>query len=194
MARLWYQIGRILTYSLLGGLMGMMGEIISIAGWQQGLSILAGLLMVFLALSLKLPGFSKLKRHGISFAPIKKGISGLLRQQPSGASFMIGSLNGLLPCGLVYMALVGAVGSGNTLDGALYMTLFGLGTLPMMLSVSLLTKWATPKLRIRINKAVPLVVIFIGLLLVIRGLNLGIPYVSPEISLLPEVDVSMCQE
>ena len=89
-------------------------------------------------------------------------------------------LNGLLPCGLVYIAIAGAIGTGDVVQGTLYMILFGLGTIPMMLSISLAGNMIGLALRNRINKLIPVLVVVVGLLFILRGLDLGIPYLSPE--------------
>ena len=96
------------------------------------------------------------------------------------AIFTIGILNGLLPCGLVYMALAGAVVSNNPTEGAIYMLFFGLGTIPVLLSVSLLGNIISVRFRNSIKRIIPFFIFFIGVLFILRGLNLGIPYISPK--------------
>jgi sulfite exporter TauE/SafE len=91
----------------------------------------------------------------------------------------IGFLNGFLPCGLVYMALFAAIATGNSLQGAAYMALFGLGTIPMMTMAIYLGKFLNTAIRQRIQNAIPVMVVLIGLLFVLRGLGLGIPFISP---------------
>jgi sulfite exporter TauE/SafE len=95
--------------------------------------------------------------------------------------WVFGLLNGLLPCGLVYVALAGAVLSGNALSGAMYMFIFGIGTIPVMLALSLAGNMANLQIRNRIRRVIPVFIVIIGLLFIVRGLNLGIPYVSPQI-------------
>ena len=93
--------------------------------------------------------------------------------------FFIGLLNGLLPCGLVYMAIAGAIGLGNVTEGSLYMILFGIGTIPMLLTISLAGNIMSLAVRKKINKLIPVMVVIVGLLFILRGLSLGIPYLSP---------------
>ena len=93
--------------------------------------------------------------------------------------FFIGMLNGLLPCGLVYMAIAGAIGCGEVLTGTLYMILFGLGTIPMLLGITLAGNMMSFTIRKRINKLIPILVVIVGILFILRGLSLGIPYLSP---------------
>ena len=90
-------------------------------------------------------------------------------------------LNGLLPCGLVYLALAGALVSGGAINGAAYMAAFGLGTAPALASVMLLGSAIKPAFRARMRKAVPYVIALTGLLLILRGAGLGIPYLSPQL-------------
>jgi len=92
----------------------------------------------------------------------------------------IGFLNGFLPCGLVYMAIFGAIATGNALQGSLYMALFGLGTIPLMTSAIYLGNFLNVQVRQRIRKAIPVFVAVIAGLFILRGLGLGIPYVSPK--------------
>ncbi|MEL6810461.1 MAG: sulfite exporter TauE/SafE family protein, partial [Bacteroidota bacterium] len=92
----------------------------------------------------------------------------------------IGFLNGFLPCGLVYMAVFGAIASGHAWEGSLYMAVFGLGTIPLMTSAVYLGNFLTGKVKQRIRSIVPVFVVLIGCLFVLRGMGLGIPYVSPK--------------
>jgi sulfite exporter TauE/SafE len=91
----------------------------------------------------------------------------------------LGFFNGLLPCGLVYLAVAGAVASGDTISGAVYMLAFGFGTLPLMFIFSAFGNWLGFKQRLFIRKYLPVFSVTIAILLILRGLNLGIPYVSP---------------
>jgi uncharacterized protein len=93
----------------------------------------------------------------------------------------IGLLNGLLPCGLVYMALAGAVGTGSIPMAVLFMILFGLGTAPVMMAIPYAAKFISMGARNHMRKAVPVIVTCMALLLILRGLNLGIPYISPKV-------------
>ena len=95
--------------------------------------------------------------------------------------FTIGFLNGLLPCGLVYMAIFGALTSSTFYEGALYMALFGLGTVPLMTAVVLIGNVTSVINRRRIQQLIPIVVVVIGLFFVMRGLGLGIPFVSQNL-------------
>lgn len=180
LGRLIYQLGRVFTYALLGVVGGLVGKSIFLAGFQNALSIALGLAV--------LGGFLISKRAAVS-APVvrlvgklKFAMSAQLRQRSFRSLALLGMLNGLLPCGLVYVALAGAVARGTILSGIGYMAAFGLGTMPMMLALSLSGKLFPPWLRLKLNRAIPYAVCLLAGLLILRGLSLGIPYVSPDLA------------
>jgi len=175
---LW-SFGRIVTYSLMGAIFGMIGLGFKMAGFQQIVSVIVGALMI---LSAVLPSLFKNFRMGkmtALFNPVRKSMQQLFREKNNKALFFIGIFNGLLPCGLVYLAIAGAIGTADTILSIGYMALFGLGTLPLLLAVSMLGNIISQTLRNRLNKVVPFVVILIGIIFILRGLTLGIPYLSP---------------
>jgi len=98
-----------------------------------------------------------------------------------GSLFIIGILNGFLPCGLVYIAIASAIVLGSVEQGVVYMVVFGLGTIPVMLSLSVLGNVVSIRFRKKVSKIIPYFIILIGILFILRGLNLGIPYVSPKL-------------
>jgi len=110
---------------------------------------------------------------------VKSGLGKALKKKTADTFVTIGFLNGFLPCGLVYMAVFGAVATGSILEGSLYMILFGIGTIPLMTSAIYLGKFLNSNIKQRIQKAVPVFVVIIGALFILRGLGLGIPYLSP---------------
>lgn len=178
--RLAYNTGRVLTYSVLGLAFGLVGQVFAVAGLQQSLSIALGVaLLLGLILSPKLVRWSPVTRL---VNVLKVRMSGLLRQRSLTALGVLGLLNGLLPCGLVYVACAGAAATGNLLKGAEYMALFGVGTIPMMLAISLSGSLVPIGVRLRLMKAVPVAVGLLAALLILRGMSLGIPYVSPNLS------------
>ena len=110
---------------------------------------------------------------------MKSALGTALKKKTMDTFLTIGFLNGFLPCGLVYMALFAAIAEGNATGGSLYMTVFGLGTIPLMTTAIYFSNFLKGKTRQRIQKAVPLFVLIIGGLFILRGLGLGIPYLSP---------------
>lgn len=182
--RLLYNLGRITTYSFLGAVFGLLGSRLVISGLQQSISITLGFAIVVTVL---IPSKYKVKisQHRLVqkiTIPIKSGISSLFKRGTFSAMFLIGILNGFLPCSLVYVALAGAIASGNAISGSAVMILFGLGTVPMMFGATILGKFINLNIRRKISKAIPVFAIILGLLFIVRGMGLGIPYISPKIS------------
>ncbi|WP_370391392.1 sulfite exporter TauE/SafE family protein [uncultured Winogradskyella sp.] len=176
-----YHIGRILAYSILGLLFGLIGKSLYLFGFQQQLSIIVGVLMIVLVI---IP-YKTLGKYNLSrpinriISKVKSGLGKALKKKTADTFVTIGFLNGFLPCGLVYMAVFGAVATGSILEGSLYMILFGIGTIPLMTSAIYLGKFLNSNIKQRIQKAVPVFVVIIGALFILRGLGLGIPYLSP---------------
>lgn len=177
-----YHFGRIFSYSILGLVFGLMGSSFNLFGMQQYLSVGIGVLMLLVVLlpqkTFNKYNFSKPIYRLIS--KVKNTLGKELKKKSPDTFLTIGFLNGFLPCGLVYMAIFGAIASGNALQGSLYMTLFGLGTIPLMTAAVYLGNFLNVKVRQRIRKAVPVFVSIIACLFIIRGLGLGIPYLSPK--------------
>ena len=177
--RLIYQLGRIATYCLLGVVAGMVGRAAWAAGWQRWLSISLGVAILL--------GFLLSRRAAIS-APavwlvgwLKGAMSAQLRRRGFRALALLGLLNGLLPCGLVYVALACALAQDGLLKGVAYMALFGVGTVPTMLGIGLAGRLISPAFRLKWRRVIPVGVCLVAGLLILRGLGLGIPYVSPAL-------------
>ena len=176
-----YHFGRLMAYGIIGLVFGFLGKGLSIFGAQQKLSIAIGILMILVVL---IP-YKIFNKYNLS-KPIYKVISKVknqlgkeLKKKSPDTFLTIGFLNGFLPCGLVYMALFGAIAMGNALQGSLYMMLFGLGTVPLMTTAIYFSGLLKGGIRQKVQKAIPVFVVVIGLLFILRGLGLGIPYVSP---------------
>jgi sulfite exporter TauE/SafE len=183
LGRIIYNLGRVISYAIMGLVFGWLGQKISLWGFQQILSILLGVAIVFFIF---LP--SKTKDSVLSYSPIQKIISplksyiGKLFRQKSLPSFLlIGVLNGFLPCGFVYMGLAGAIAVANPMTGMLVMAFFGLGTFPAMFAVSIFGKFINFSFRRKLKKLTPIFAILFALIFIFRGLNLGIPYLSPKL-------------
>jgi sulfite exporter TauE/SafE len=177
-----YHLGRLSAYALIGLVFGLLGKGLFLAGIQQKLSIFIGVLMIVVIL---IPervvaryNFSKPVFRFIS--KIKTSLGKQFKNKSYKSLFTIGLLNGFLPCGMVYVALFGAIAMQSESFGVLYMILFGLGTVPMMSSVVYLNSFLTIPIRNKIQKVIPFVAIIIGILFIFRGLGLGIPYISPS--------------
>jgi sulfite exporter TauE/SafE len=181
--RILYNLGRSFSYVLMGLIVGFIGEKLIISGYQQVLSILLGLLVlvyVFLPAKLK-AGITNLSFIQLILASLKTKIYPLLRNQNSFSLLLIGFLNGFLPCGFVYIGLAGAISTGNPFDGMIFMFLFGLGTFPVMFAVSIFGKFVSINFRQRLSKLTPVFAVLFACIFILRGLNLGIPYLSPKL-------------
>ncbi|MFN6946027.1 MAG: sulfite exporter TauE/SafE family protein [Cytophagaceae bacterium] len=179
--RLVYNLGRTGTYAMLGLLAGALGKVFVLAGLQQVLSIVLGVFVITVVFAPSL-----LKRYSgiLNFSLInglKVYFSRLFGNGSYASLLMIGLLNGILPCGLVYLALAGGMATGGIISGALFVASFGLGTLPVMLAVSMGGAFAGQALKTKIRKTVPVMMVCMGMVLILRGMNLGIPYVSPKV-------------
>jgi len=180
--RFLYNIGRVTTYALIGIVVGYLGQSLKIWGYQQTLSILIGVIILLWVIvpkkhhkiitdkSLIKKGFNFLQRH----------IGKLFIKQDYLSFYVIGILNGFLPCGFVYMGAAGAASTGNYFSGGLYMALFGMGTVPAMFILSIFGKYFNQSLRNNYNKVVPYFAVILALLFILRGMNLGIPIISPH--------------
>ena len=178
--RIAYNLGRMVTYCVLGLIFGLLGKTLLLAGIQRWVSIALGVfLLAGLFASRKLALWRPIT---VLVERVKSAMGFLLRRRSADALLTLGLLNGLLPCGLVYVAGAGATATGDLFSGALYMLAFGAGTVPMMLAIGLSGKLVPFSLRLKLLKAVPVAVFLLASLLILRGMELGIPYVSPVLS------------
>jgi uncharacterized protein len=175
---LTYHSGRIFTYAILGLIFSLLGAGLIIAGYQKLLSVTLGIVLVLLAVLSILPSGKVAVGRYAYFLKIQ--FRKVLGKRSLLAFFSTGILNGLLPCGMVYVALAGATVSSTVPNGVLFMTLFGLGTIPAMAGITMIST-VSSRLRMAFRKASPVITIVMGVLLIVRGLGLGIPMISPEI-------------
>ncbi len=192
--RLLYNAGRISTYALMGLLFGAFGKGLALTGFQQGISIGLGVLLAIMAIFYtqsekiinKLSGASKWSSW------LRNQLAVRLKLGNNRSLYTIGLLNGLLPCGFVYFGIIGAVSTGSALYGALYMALFGLGTLPVMQAIAMAGTTINVKFRNRMRKFAPVVVLVFAGLFILRGLNLGVPYLSPTMDTKHGIEKMKC--
>lgn len=174
-----YNAGRIATYCVIGGVVGVIGKSIALAGLQRWISLGAGIvLLIGLLLSSRINARLPLFRIVVR---LKCAFGALLKRRSFAASFLLGAINGLLPCGLVYVAAAGAVTGASVVHGIAYMAAFGVGTLPVMLGIGLAGRKLQFTFRLRLQKLIPVAVATLAILLVVRGMALGIPYLSPDL-------------
>ena len=185
--RFLYNLGRVVTYTLMGAAVGLLGAGILLPIFQQNLSIIAGIFIILsvvvrrlMTLSLPIPSVisGTLQR-------LQAKIAALLKKQSVAALFLLGILNGLLPCGFVYVAMTAAAVSAHVLSGMFFMAGFGFGTIPAMVGFSVSPRILSAKVRARLGTILPAFTLLIGVLLIVRGLNLGIPYISPRLGAEP---------
>jgi sulfite exporter TauE/SafE len=191
---LLYNTGRTITYAVLGSILGFAGMGLALGGLQQWVSIILGTVMILSVLIPRL-GFWGNKAAVLTdyiAGMLKKSFIKLFRIRTYSSLLMIGLLNGFLPCGLVYIALAGALTMSRVHEGALYMIFFGIGTIPVMLTLTVAGNIISQKLRKKLGKAIPWFIILLGLLFILRGLNLGIPYISPKLNQQGEKAVMEC--
>jgi len=186
--KLLYNVGRVISYTFLGWLIGFAGRQLWISGLQQSISLLSGLLII-------MAGFSRIFKLRLYqskvFNQMVSPVNRLLNYAFShhAGHLVIGLLNGFLPCGFVYLALVGAINTNSPGMAAQYMFWFGVGTFPLMLIATISSGFIGPVVRRRINRTMPYLMVCLGFWFVLRGLNLNVPYLSPA---KPESGVSSC--
>lgn len=176
---LLYQLGRISIYTVLGLAVGALGSSIKVFSNQKTLSIIIGVvLIVFTALQFSSTyknRFSKIQQKALN--PISKLMGKVFGLKLWG--LFAGMLNGLIPCGMVYLALATALNTGSTASGATFMFLFGLGTIPLMMMISLGGIFLKKYIRFNTNKLIPWFMLLMGVLFILRSADLGIPFISP---------------
>ncbi|HEA19772.1 hypothetical protein LCGC14_1692010 [marine sediment metagenome] len=177
-----YHFGRLMAYGIIGLVFGLLGKGLYVFGMQQKLSIAIGALMIVVVL-IPLRTFN---RYNLSkpvykiISKVKNRLGHELKKKSPDTFLTIGLLNGFLPCGLVYMALFGAIAMGNAAQGSLYMILFGAGTIPLMTTAIYFSGFLKGGFRQKVRKLIPIFMVLVGALFILRGLGLGIPYVSPK--------------
>jgi sulfite exporter TauE/SafE len=173
-----YNLGRLSTYTFLGVVFGLLGQSFFIGGLQQMVSVSIGILVLFSVIItqtkwLKTPSFYFL----YSFINnVKQQLGNLFNKKGLHFLFFIGLLNGLLPCGLVYLGIAGAIATGNYFKGAEFMFFFGMGTVPILFATTFLGQFISIKFRNTIKRSMPYLVSIMAVLLIVRGF----PYLSPE--------------
>lgn len=172
-----YNAGRTFTYATLGIGLGSLGSTFAWIGYLRYLSIFSGILMLLYVLwpahldtFLHPPKFwQKFIQH------LKNQMGEMLRSRKMQSWFLLGTFNGLVPCGLVYLALISSIATGNSFSGGLYMLMFGVGTLPAMMAVGFFKQWFSISLRTRVRKLTPVMLTIAGILLVMRGILIEFP-------------------
>ncbi len=193
-----YHLGRILAYAALGMVLGLLGFAAQLAGWQSTFSVILGaLLLISVVLPLLLPRlavYSPANKIGSWLSSkLNRWMAWAINVKGPFKQFYLGAINGLLPCGMVYVAIAGALSMANYAQGSLYMILFGLGTWPVLLVFSFGSQFATRFSWINLKKLTPIFVCCLGLLLIWRGLNLRVEYTPDTSNGNPFAGITICQ-
>lgn len=177
MSALAYNLGRTTTYALLGLVFGLMGSFLLVTNLQKATSVLLGLtLIISFALTIDIENL--ITKKGILsryYFRVRSLINQMMQQSKSYHPFQLGMANGLLPCGLVYLAIAGALATGTLLGGVIFMALFGLGTIPILLTLTTGIGLIPNGFRKSYRKALPYVTLGFGLFLIYRGIIVKMP-------------------
>lgn len=175
-----YNTGRILSYALLGLIFGSVGNLIIATQWQSSLSLALGIIiLLYLLIPKKYLHLSATNKLNKPFLLLRYQLGKLFQSKKQSSLFTIGILNGFLPCGMIYLALSSATITANPITGGMFMLFFGLGTFPVMFATVVVGNYLNQNVRLKIRKAVPVMLFFMAVLLILRGMELGIPFVSP---------------
>lgn len=193
-SRLLYNFGRVITYSILGLLFGLLGSRLEMFGLQRIISISLGVLIILTVvtpISYRIKISNKLGLYKLA-GILKMYFGRMFKNHSNSSMLVIGMLNGLLPCGFVYIGITGAIAVGSTINGMLFMTMFGLGTLPVMLGASLIGNFINLNIRQKLTRLLPAFSLILAAIFILRGLNLGIPYISPKLEHKPATEEVIC--
>lgn len=178
--RIVYNLGRVITYSAFGFVFGIIGKNLAIVGLQRWVSIASGILIMLMVLIPRSEKVFNVSVFKTLTGKIKNVFSDNFTKGSYGSMLFIGIVNGLLPCGFVYVGVAGAIAVGDIGYGVLYMALFGLGTIPVMFATSVAGNFISLNLRQRLSKVLPVFAILLAIVFILRGMNLGIPFISPK--------------
>ena len=187
-----YNSGRIFSYTTLGLVFGSAGYLFISPRWQGHVSIALGvIILLYLFTPKKYFAVSSSNVISKPFVKLRQALGKLFQSKKFSSLFFIGILNGLLPCGLVYLALTSSVVTGSTFNGGLFMLFFGVGTFPAMLATVFMGNYLNQRIRHKISKALPVFLFFMAALLILRGMELGIPFVSPAYAVHPSAGAAV---
>ncbi len=173
-----YHLGRIITYAMLGLLAGLVGSALGLPHWQREFTIVAGLLLLFSYFGMKTLKWDRQLNRLIS--PWLMRLQARAKKRKGRTWFVLsGAINGLLPCGMVYAALIPVAGAASPLQAGLAMVLFGVGTLPLLLGINLAGSQLMSRFTRHFQKLIPITVVLIATVLILRGMDLDIPFLSP---------------
>ena len=188
-----YNLGRIMTYAVLGLVLGLAGDFLISPQIQSSVSIVFGVAIgLYLLLPSKVKTVLRIAPSQSLLVKLRKQLAKFLYIQNNSSLFGIGLLNGLLPCGMIYLALASSFLAGSAVKGSLFMALFGLGTFPTMLAAVYFGSFLSQHIRLKLRRLVPIFLFFMAALLIVRGMNLGIPYLSPSLPEQASTEAVIC--
>lgn len=173
-----YQISRISGYGVLGLIVGFFSQGMQFTGVQPYFSLLSGILLLFLGFFGIIPEVNAFSKYPIIQhfqVKINRIIGTVMTNEHFSTPFVLGFLNAMLPCGMIYIALGTGLSSGNMSEAALYLISFGLGTLPLMFMVSLSGQLLSLQMRRSWQKTIPIIFMISGIILIYKGMNIALP-------------------
>jgi sulfite exporter TauE/SafE len=181
-SRIIYNFGRVITYALFGLLFGTVGRQLDMFGMQQIVSVSIGVIIILFVLTPQSYKIGITQKLGLYKAVniLKFYFGRVFKNHSLLAMLIIGVLNGLLPCGFVYIAVAGAIAVGSPVGGMLFMAMFGIGTIPVMFAASIAGNFININIRQKLSRLIPALSIILAVIFILRGFNLGIPYISPK--------------
>lgn len=180
LAIILYHLGRLLVYVCLGLIFGAIGKGLFIAGLQQKLSIVLGVLLIVVVFLNENKFQNNILSNGKWYIKFKSLFGNYIQKRTLSSFLVLGMLNGLLPCAMIYMALFGATATQGTFYGGMFMFWFGLGTMPLLTLIISMRDVINSFFKKKLQRVVPFFLMITGLLLILRGLDLDVPYLSPS--------------
>lgn len=173
-----YNLGRIATYSFLGGVLGYLGSFAAYAGEHRGIPgavlLIAGIFMALMGLNIAgvLGRKGLFEESGITGTSVfRSALHRILALDSVWGAFLLGLLLGFLPCGLLYPILMSAAASGGFASGMIIMAVFGLSTLPALTGLGFLVTRLQPHIKRTLYRVAAVFIILLGLRMFLRGLS-----------------------
>jgi len=168
---LLYNLGRVISYTIIGGIAGALGSAVSFSGQARGVvAIIAGLFMVVMGISMLgiFPWMNKITPRLPRIFRVKAGAAGKGK-----GPFIVGLLNGLMPCGPLQAMQIYALGTGSFIAGAMSMFFFSLGTVPLLFGLGAIVTFIGSKFTKKMIKVSAILVVVLGIIMFGRGFVLS---------------------
>lgn len=190
--RFLYNAGRILVYGFFGAAISTAGTLLPISGFQNLLSVVLGVILLVIGITgisgVSIPFLTDFLQRFSSF--LKLRFSMLLKRKSYTTTFILGSLNGILPCGLTFIALSYCLTLDGPLDGFAFMLLFGAGTLPVMFGLTAVISLIVTKFHLNMRRVTTAVLILSGCLLIARVFVMSVSHAH---SVEEGIDIVLCR-